>query len=228
VLVKNTQLDKGFGRKLEFRWLGPYKITEAFPDRNYYQLAELDGALLKKTTHGDRLKKYHQPDVTAPDAPELTPASGADDDDINAEMYEDSERTESSDDEPSTPPVRRSGRVVRPTEKERERRLAEGLAVDMAYLYCDDGSLSRWEKFNCILHAESYYQYPPEIRRKSTKQARSRRKIIAVNMKETAEQNARNGVHDPHYWDDVLSELRKGWHTGKRDGEGRDIWSFEE
>ena len=228
VLVKNTQLDKGFGRKLEFRWLGPYKITEAFPDRNYYQLAELDGALLKKTTHGDRLKKYHQPDVTAPDAPELTPASGADDDDINAEMYEDSERTESSDDEPSTPPVRRSGRVVRPTEKERERRLAEGLAVDMAYLYCDDGSLSRWEKFNCILHAESYYQYPPEIRRKSTKQARSRRKIIAVNMKETAEQNARNGVHDPHYWDDVLSELRKGWHTGKHDSEGRDIWSFDE
>jgi len=36
VLVKNVQLDKGFGRKLEFRWLGPYQIVEACLDCNYY------------------------------------------------------------------------------------------------------------------------------------------------------------------------------------------------
>ena len=145
-------------------------------------------------------------------------------------MYEDSESLESSSDneEPSTPPVRRSGRVTRPTEKERERRLAEGLDVDMAHLCCDDRGLSRWEKFNCILQAESYYQYPPEVRRKSTRLARSRRKAIAVSMKEMTAWNAEKGVQDPHYWDDVLSELRRGWYTGKQDGEGRDIWSYSE
>jgi len=66
VLYKNVQLEKGFGRKLEFRWLGPYQIMEAYPDRNYYQLAEPDGSLFKKTTHGDHLKKYHRPDIPEP------------------------------------------------------------------------------------------------------------------------------------------------------------------
>jgi hypothetical protein len=57
VLVKNVQLDKGSGGKLEFRRFGPYRIMETYPDRNYSQLAELDRSLLKKTTHEDHLKK---------------------------------------------------------------------------------------------------------------------------------------------------------------------------
>jgi hypothetical protein len=60
VLLKNVQLEKGFGRKLDFRWLGPYRIVEAMLDRNYFHLAELDGATFKRTTHGNHLKKFHQ------------------------------------------------------------------------------------------------------------------------------------------------------------------------
>ena len=90
MLYKNVQLEKGFGRKLEFRWLGPYQIMEAYPDRNFYQLAEPDGSLFKKTTHGDHLKKYHRPDI-----PELVPKQDVmpmDEEREDIEPVEESER----------------------------------------------------------------------------------------------------------------------------------------
>ena len=103
VLVKIVQLDKGFGRKLDFRWLGPYEIVKAYSDRNYYQQAELDSSLLKKTTHGDRLKKYFQPNARAP-APD--PVVMDVEEGLNAKTYDGPEGAGASE------PVRRSGRVV--------------------------------------------------------------------------------------------------------------------
>jgi len=265
VLVKNTQLDKGFGRKLEFRWLGPYEIVEAYPNRNYYQLAELDGARLRKTTHGDRLKKYFEPDVPEPtlDAQDLNlNVDPADiNEDMHAEMYGGSEVATSDDEEaPATPPTRKSARVIDRNERERQRRLAEGIeeelgprydpdgpdrpvdvvipdqppiplsqyeAMATTYQHCDGGILSRWEKTHFILRAENYYQYPPEIRRESRKRARSRRVAIATSMKKAEAEGIWSRSQDPHYWDDVLSEMRRGWRTGGLDDEGREVWSFD-
>jgi len=268
VLVKNVQLDKGFGRKLEFRWLGPYKIVEAYPDRNYYQLAELDGAQLKTTTHGDRLKKYHQPETR-----ESTPESDAMDVDegLNVEIYdsahESDERSEnaqtSEDDEsPSAPPMapsRRSSRLIDRRERERQRRIVEGLeagdgpeydpegarrpvaavildqppeplsryrAVRIAYHQSDVSGLSRWEKCNRILKAESYYNYPDQVRRESRKLAQYRRKAIVNGDKEPSDESDIE-EEEKSYADIVLAALRKGKRVGHRNVDDGELWCFD-
>ena len=59
VLLHDTKLDKSHSDKLSFHWVGPYRVSEAQPDRNYYRLAELDGTALQHTVAGNRLKKFH-------------------------------------------------------------------------------------------------------------------------------------------------------------------------
>ena len=59
MLLHDTKLDKLYSDKLSFYWVGPYRVSEAQPDRNYYRLAELDGTALQHTVVGNRLKKFH-------------------------------------------------------------------------------------------------------------------------------------------------------------------------
>ena len=56
------EIDMSSRRKLDFRWLGPYQIYSANKEKGYYRLKELgpDGALLRGTFSGSRLKLFHQ------------------------------------------------------------------------------------------------------------------------------------------------------------------------
>lgn len=53
-----TDVDKSSSTKLNWRWLGPYKITKADPEKGTYVISELDGTELAGTYHGNRLKKF--------------------------------------------------------------------------------------------------------------------------------------------------------------------------
>ena len=59
VLLYDTQCEKNMSRKLAFKWLGTYRISDAVRDKCMYMLEELDGSLLGGTFAGDRLKKFH-------------------------------------------------------------------------------------------------------------------------------------------------------------------------
>ncbi|OAE25999.1 hypothetical protein AXG93_1712s1790 [Marchantia polymorpha subsp. ruderalis] len=47
-----------FPKKLHLRWMGPFKVVEAFPNGSI-QLADLSGQLLGTRVNGWRLKKYY-------------------------------------------------------------------------------------------------------------------------------------------------------------------------
>ena len=57
VLLHDTKLDNMHTHKLAWRWLGPFRVMEANTEKGWYILAELDGAVLKGTVAGNRLKK---------------------------------------------------------------------------------------------------------------------------------------------------------------------------
>jgi hypothetical protein len=59
VLVYHSKraIDMSSDIKLSFRWLGPYKVSEAY-QKGTYQLEEMDGTPLKGTYAGNRLKKF--------------------------------------------------------------------------------------------------------------------------------------------------------------------------
>ena len=59
VLLHDTRREKDMSRKLSFRWLGPYRITDAVNEKGTYMLEELNGSRLAGTFAGDRLKKFH-------------------------------------------------------------------------------------------------------------------------------------------------------------------------
>ena len=59
VLLHDTRREKDMSRKLAFKWLGPYRISNAVKDKGTYMLEELDGLQLAGTFAGDRLKKFH-------------------------------------------------------------------------------------------------------------------------------------------------------------------------
>ena len=52
VLMWNSvrEVDMSRDRKLDTRWLGPYRVHEARPDRGTYRLAELNGVKLHSHT----------------------------------------------------------------------------------------------------------------------------------------------------------------------------------
>ena len=59
--------------KLAYRWLGPYRIHEALPEKGTYFLDELDGAVLTNTFAGNRLKEFPpRQRLTYTDSPEST------------------------------------------------------------------------------------------------------------------------------------------------------------
>jgi hypothetical protein len=61
VLLHNTQREKDMTRqnKLNFRWLGPYRVVHANPNKGSFTLAEVDGTELGGTVAGNRLKLFH-------------------------------------------------------------------------------------------------------------------------------------------------------------------------
>ena len=60
VLLHDTRLDQSHSHKLRDRWNGPYLVVDASrkEDRGTYQLAELDGVVMKGYFPGDRVKKF--------------------------------------------------------------------------------------------------------------------------------------------------------------------------
>jgi len=71
VLLHNTQTQKDFGRKLEFVWRGPYRVSKSHRDGvtgqhiGSYELEELDGAMAHSSIRGNRLRIFHQREATS-------------------------------------------------------------------------------------------------------------------------------------------------------------------
>ena len=58
VLVHLTKNQFNRSRKINDRWIGPYRIREIPADSTYYLLEELDGVHLKENFAGNRLRKF--------------------------------------------------------------------------------------------------------------------------------------------------------------------------
>ena len=54
------EVDMSKKRKLGYRWLGPYRVSRAIPDKGTYFLEEFDGTPLHGTFAGNRLKVFVQ------------------------------------------------------------------------------------------------------------------------------------------------------------------------
>jgi hypothetical protein len=55
----DTDVDISRSKKLAFRWAGPYRVKDCIEDRGTYLLEELDGAQLKGTFTGNRIRPFH-------------------------------------------------------------------------------------------------------------------------------------------------------------------------
>ena len=58
VLVHNMQLEKQHSKKLDNRWLGPYKIR-SISNKGTYLLEEPDGMKLKSIYASERVKRFY-------------------------------------------------------------------------------------------------------------------------------------------------------------------------
>ena len=58
VLVHNMQLEKQHSKKLDNRWLGPYKIR-SISNKGTYLLEEPDGTKLKSIYAGESVKRFY-------------------------------------------------------------------------------------------------------------------------------------------------------------------------
>jgi hypothetical protein len=61
VLVHNhrKEIDMSVRRKLDFRWSGPVRVRDVIPDRGTYILEDLNGARLRGTFAGNRIKRFY-------------------------------------------------------------------------------------------------------------------------------------------------------------------------
>lgn len=53
-----AEIDISQSRKLSYKWLGPYRVRKAVPEKGTYILEEFDGTQLAGTYSGNRLKKF--------------------------------------------------------------------------------------------------------------------------------------------------------------------------
>jgi len=69
VLLHNTMRagDMSRDQKMQFRWLGPYRVKEAIALKGTYTLEELNGAELGGTVAGNRLKRFYVRPEVQPD-----------------------------------------------------------------------------------------------------------------------------------------------------------------
>jgi hypothetical protein len=54
-------------QKMQFRWLGPYKVKKTIALKGTYTLKKLNGAELGKTVTGNRLKRFYSRPKVQPD-----------------------------------------------------------------------------------------------------------------------------------------------------------------
>jgi hypothetical protein len=61
VLVHNhhKEIDMSTQRKLDFRWTGPVRVRDVVPDKGTYILEDLNGARLRGTFAGNRIKRFY-------------------------------------------------------------------------------------------------------------------------------------------------------------------------
>ena len=59
MLLHDTRLENIYNEKLAFRWKGPFWIQKALSEKGTYLLEEMDGATLRGTASGNRLKKFN-------------------------------------------------------------------------------------------------------------------------------------------------------------------------
>jgi hypothetical protein len=52
------ELDKLSAKKLAYKWMGPYHIQRAIPEKGTYELEEFNGTPIPGTHSGNRLKKF--------------------------------------------------------------------------------------------------------------------------------------------------------------------------
>ena len=57
VLLENTRVRMGMGKKLDPFWFGPYRVVKVVGN-GLYQISELDGSVLKEEITGNRLIHY--------------------------------------------------------------------------------------------------------------------------------------------------------------------------
>lgn len=94
VLVKNSALEVQHGRKMEDRWLGPFRMVKR-TSQGAYVLDELDGTRLKLAVAGNRVKRYYQRDDVDVDllaeqgAEELNKEAHLDDEDGGEDIGDD-------------------------------------------------------------------------------------------------------------------------------------------
>ncbi len=64
-LLHDTQRKKDMSRKLVFKWLGPYQISDTLRDKGTYMLKELDRSQWESKFADNRLKKISPPAATS-------------------------------------------------------------------------------------------------------------------------------------------------------------------
>jgi len=104
-------------RKLSYKWLGPYRVQKAIPEKGTYILEEFDGTALAGTYSGNRLKKFvERQRFYIPVTTEQEDSESSEDDD-DEERSEDSEGVgeleEAGTDDLLETQLRRSGRLER-------------------------------------------------------------------------------------------------------------------
>jgi hypothetical protein len=55
-----AEIDMLWSRKLSYKWLGPYRVRKAIPNKGTYFLEEFDGTKLASTYSSNHLKKFIQ------------------------------------------------------------------------------------------------------------------------------------------------------------------------
>ena len=115
-LTKQSHKGLGGKDKLTFRWLGPFRMAEAFVDKGTYILEELDGARMKGKVAGSRLKRFDS----------RTELEGGQD----CTIVDKGDRSEDDQEENARPcPRPRHQAEVQMSESERARPVQPGLAV---------------------------------------------------------------------------------------------------
>jgi hypothetical protein len=100
-----TEMDMLRSRKLLYKWLGPYRVWEAIPEKGTYILEEFDGTQLAGTYSGNRLKKFVQRSRF------YVPVTTDPDESSESESSEGSESSGSLAEPESEVPARRSARI---------------------------------------------------------------------------------------------------------------------
>jgi hypothetical protein len=108
-----SNFDMSRKQKLSYRWLGPYRIQKAIPEKGTYILEEFDGTALTGTYSGNRLMKFVErqrfyiPVATEQEDSESSEDGSSNTGDEGAEL----EEVGMEDSPPSETEPRRSGRL---------------------------------------------------------------------------------------------------------------------